>query len=247
MSEPAQGGLRWRPRSYLLLAGAAVLFAVGIAERTPVPILVAFPLLLAPLAAPLVDSRGRPKVATSGVVEGTGNRVAVAYRLAPEPPTHPADLRVVVPPPEGLGEVAPPTLTATADALQLDLSWSTVDPLVTVIPLPVVGWEDPLGLVERVAEVSGEPVPIERYPPELRRAGVVRLDRTIALPGETRSRAIGSTGEFFGIREALRDDPPRQINWRASARAGPPAPDPEPSPRHLPRLGLGAEDRKSVV
>ena len=40
------------------------------------------------------------------------------------------------------------------------------------------------------------------------------------LPGETRSRRLGANGEFFGLRLAVPSDPPRRINWKASARAG---------------------------
>jgi uncharacterized protein (DUF58 family) len=220
VSAPSGEPIRWRPRSYLLLAAAAVLFALGIAERTPVPILVAFPLLLAPIAAPLVGNRGTPRVVVTGQVKGRESAVDVSYQFRVEPPTFPADLRVVVPPPGGVVERAAPRFSETSTTLDLDLSWQAPDPTVALVPVPEIRWEDALGLVERATEVVGEPLGIERYPPELRRAGVVRLDRTVALPGETRSRAIGAAGEFFGIREALYDDPPRQINWRASARAG---------------------------
>ncbi|MGA8664141.1 MAG: DUF58 domain-containing protein [Thermoplasmata archaeon] len=220
MSAPVREPLRWRPRSYLLLGAAAVLFALGIAERTPVPLLVAFPLLLAPIAAPLVGARGAPKVTATGAVRGKESSVEVTYRFTPEPPTFPADLRVSVAPPSGFRVTVPPRYTASAETLQLELSWNVPDPTVALLPVPDIRWEDALGLVERETEVTGEPLGIERFPPELRRAGVVRLDRTVALPGETRSRAIGATGEFFGIREAQLDDPPRQINWKASARAG---------------------------
>ncbi|MGP8072853.1 MAG: DUF58 domain-containing protein [Thermoplasmata archaeon] len=220
MTAPVRDPLRWRPRSYLLLGAAAVLFAVGIAARTPVPILVAFPLLLAPIAAPLVGTRGPPKVVASGVVKGKESAIELTYLFTPEPPTFPADLRATLTPPSGIQEPTPPRFSASAVTLQVDLSWYVPDPTVELLPVPDVRWEDALGLVEREADVAGEPLGIERFPPELRRAGVVRLDRTIALPGETRSRAIGATGEFFGIREAQLDDPPRQINWKASARAG---------------------------
>jgi uncharacterized protein (DUF58 family) len=85
---------------------------------------------------------------------------------------------------------------------------------------PEVLWRDPLGLVERTATLENTDLYVERYPPELHQAGAVRLRRTLALPGETRSRSVGESGEFFGIREATPGDPPRRINWRATARAG---------------------------
>ena len=220
MSEPEDPSFRWRPLSYLLLGFAVVLFAAGVAGRNPVPILVAFPLLLAPIVAPLVGPRRSPRVQVTGQVDGAAGRIDVSLRLTPEPPVYPGDLRVVVPPPREVDERGPPQVCQEGGSLRLQLAWSVPHPTVASIPVPLVRWEDALGLVERPAEASGEPLSIERYPPELHRAGVVRLEHTIALPGETRSRAIGSTGEFFGIREAALHDPPRLINWLASARAG---------------------------
>ncbi len=180
----------------------------------------AFPLLLAPIVAPLVGPRRSPRVQVTGQVDGAAGRIDVSLRLTPEPPVYPGDLRVVVPPPREVDERGPPQVCQEGGSLRLQLAWSVPHPTVASIPVPLVRWEDALGLVERPAEASGEPLSIERYPPELHRAGVVRLEHTIALPGETRSRAIGSTGEFFGIREAALHDPPRLINWLASARAG---------------------------
>ncbi|EQD78834.1 protein containing DUF58, partial [mine drainage metagenome] len=201
-------------------AAAAALFVVGVAERNPVPILVGFPLLLAPIAAPLVGSRAAPTAAVRGEVRGTATEVAVEYRIAPERPLLPADLRVVVPPPGNLVERAPVRAEIDGRDLLLHLAWGAAEPTVSVVPVPEVGWEDPLGLVVRPVAATGDPLTVERYPPELHRSGVVRLEHTIPLPGESRSRALGASGEFFGIREAYPDDPPRLINWVASARAG---------------------------
>jgi uncharacterized protein (DUF58 family) len=112
-----------------------------------------------------------------------------------------------------------PTTTVEGDALRVDLFWRAPDPIVGLVPRPVVRWRDPLGLVERTVALTATDLFIERYPPELYRVGAVRLRRTLALPGETRSRSTGESGEFFGIREAEASDPPRRINWRATARA----------------------------
>ncbi len=184
------------------------------------PILVGFPLMLAPIAAPLVGSRAAPSATVRGEVRGTGGEVAVTYRIAPEAPLLPADLRVVEPPPGNLRERAPARTRVDGRELVVELAWSAAEPTVTAVPLPTLEWEDPLGLVVRPVVAIGESLTVERYPPELRRSGRLRLEHTIPLPGETRSRAIGATGEFFGIREAYPDDPPRLINWVASARAG---------------------------
>ncbi len=220
MSEPTAPSFRWRPLSYLLLGFAVVLFALGIAGRNPVPILTGFPLLLAPIVAPLIGTRRSPRVTVTGQVEGAGGVIDVIFHLTPQRPVSPGDLRVVVPLPGGIDERAPPHASLDGDSLRVELSWSVPQPTVANVPVPEVRWEDAIGLLERPVETSGEPLSIERYPPELQRAGVFRLEHTIALPGETRSRAIGSTGEFFGIREATLHDPPRVINWLASARAG---------------------------
>jgi uncharacterized protein (DUF58 family) len=220
MREPTEPSFRWRPLSYLLLAAGALLFAAGVAGRNPVPILAGFPLLLAPVVAPLVGPRRSPRVEMTGQVDGAGGSVDVTLRLTPEAPLSPGDLRVEVPLPGGVDERRPPRLHLEGPTLVVRLAWSVPQPTVASIPPPEVRWEDPLGLVERPAVTSGEPLAIERYPPELHRAGVMRLEHTIALPGETRSRAIGTTGEFYGIREAVPQDPPRLINWLASARAG---------------------------
>ncbi len=211
---------RWRPRAFLMLAAAAALFAAGIATRDPVPILVGFPLLLAPIAAPLVGSRAAPTATARGEVHGTAGEVDIDYRIAPESPLLPADLRVTVAPPGNLRERDAVRAEVDGRELLLHLAWSAPEPTVSVVAVPGVGWEDPLGLVVRSVAVTGEPLTVERYPPELRRSGILRLEHTIPLPGEIRSRAVGASGEFFGIREAFPDDPPRIINWLASARAG---------------------------
>lgn len=220
MSAPTEPPFGWRPRSYLLLAFAVALFAAGTAARNPVPIMAAVPLLLGPIVAPFLGSRRPPRVRVSGQVEGAAGTIDVTLRFSPEAGVYPGDLRVVVPRPGGVDERSPPRASREGETLRVDLAWTVPQPTVASVPVPAVRWEDPLGLVERAAETSGEPLSIERYPPELHRAGVVRLEHTVALPGETRSRAIGSTGEFFGIREAILHDPPRLINWLASARAG---------------------------
>ncbi|EQD35006.1 protein containing DUF58 [mine drainage metagenome] len=90
------------------------------------------------------------------------------------------------------------------------------------MPLPGFAWEDPIGIYRREATVEGDPLVLEWYPPTNGRAGPPRLDRTVPRPGEVRSRAVGPSGEFYGLREAGPHDGPRQINWRATARLGRP-------------------------
>ncbi|EQD50396.1 protein containing DUF58, partial [mine drainage metagenome] len=95
-------------------------------------------------------------------------------------------------------------------------------PTVAAVPLPGFAWEDPIGIYRREATVEGDPLVLEWYPPTNGRAGPLRLDRTVPRPGEVRSRAVGPSGEFYGLREAGPHDGPRQINWRATARLGRP-------------------------
>jgi uncharacterized protein (DUF58 family) len=212
--------LRWRPESVLLLSAAVVLFAVGVVVRSPVPILLAFPLLIAPIAAALFGPRGPPPVRVEGHIGGSGRSVTLVALVTPEPPVRPESLEVRFPLPAGVQEVAPPRIELDGERLRVTLTWVAPDPTVTAVPSPEVIWRDPLGLVERTAVPTPADLMIERYPPELHRVGAVRLRRTLALPGETRSRAVGESGEFFGIREAAPGDPPRRINWWASARFG---------------------------
>jgi len=213
-------GLRWRPQAFLLVAAAVVLFAVGIAARDPVPVLVAFPLLLAPLTAGISGPRAAPVVRVEGRTEGYGRSVRVTALVTPEAPIRPESLEVFFPVPPGIEETRPPRTDVVGAGLRVTLSWNAPDPTVSVVPRPDVTWRDPLGLVERSASLAMSDVFVERYPPELQRVGAVRLRRTLTLPGETRSRAVGEAGDFFGIRPAAPNDPPRRINWRATARAG---------------------------
>jgi uncharacterized protein (DUF58 family) len=221
VSEPAADRpIRWTGRSYLLLASALALFGVGVVARSPVPLLLAFPILLAPLAAPLMGPRGRPTVAVETRVEGSGREVRATVRLVPSPGVRPADLLPTFERVGGLLESRSPQESADDTAMEATFFWRLPDPTVAVVPPPLVRWQDALGLAEREVSVQGGEIAIERYPPELHHAGAVRLHRTIALPGETRSRAIGEAGEFYGIREAAPGDPMRRLNLRASARLG---------------------------
>jgi uncharacterized protein (DUF58 family) len=217
---PDSGSLRWRPSSLLLLAASVVLFGLGIAIRSPVPILLAFPLLVAPISAALYGPRSPPPVQLEGRVGGTGRAVEITALLTPESHIRPESLEVHFPVPPGISEVAPPLTAIEGAAQRVRLTWSAPDPTIAAVPTPEVLWRDPLGLVERPALLTPSDLVVERYPPELHRVGAVRLRRTLALPGETRSRAVGESGEFFGIREAAPGDPPRRINWWASARFG---------------------------
>ncbi|EQD77527.1 secreted protein containing DUF58 [mine drainage metagenome] len=195
---------------------------LGLTGRTPVPLFLALPFLLAPLGAALLGPR-RADAVLDWNASGDGVDVTIHGRIVPNEVTlRPRELRLRLDRPPGLLVRAPPRFEYSDDALSFELSWNAHEPLITQIPVPDVLWVDPLGLVERPVRLVAEELSVERYPPEIGRLGRVRLMRTIALPGETRSRTIGSSGEFFGLRIALPSDPPRQINWTATARSGRP-------------------------
>ena len=212
--------LRWRPLTPLLLAAGAVLLLSSVLSRNPVPLFLGLPLLLAPVAAGLVGPRGAPTVAVSLSAEGTGPEVRFEGKVSPPVGVDARDLVVEVErPPSLLGDPAPQFEQSSTEA-RFRASWYAPNPVITELVPPPVVWRDPVGLVERAAVGSAAPLVIARYPPELLRIGAVRLERTTPLPGETRSRRVGESGEFHGIRLARLEDSPRQINWRASARAG---------------------------
>ena len=213
-------GLHWRPRALAVLAAGGLLLLVAIVARDPIPLFVALPLLLAPAAAALGAPRENPKVELRWSEAGAGAEVRVTGTVTSDPTVRPGDLVVELSLPESLVERSPPTLAVRNGRVEFTTAWWAPEPMIAVVPAPTVVWRDPAGFVERPVEgVSGDLV-VTRYPPELLRIGAVRLDRTTVLPGETRSRRIGATGEFFGIRVAQPEDPPRRLNWRASARAG---------------------------
>jgi len=218
-SPPAEP-FRWRPLTPLLLAAGVFLLLSAVLTRNPVPLFLAVPLLLAPLAAGVVGPRGAPTVGVRLSTEGTGPQVHLYGTVTPPPGVDARDLVVGVRRPASLLGDRVARFTRTGAEVQFRADWYAPVPVITEIEPPPVVWRDPMGLVERAAVAPVEPLVISRYPPELLRIGTVRLERTTLLPGETRSRRIGDSGEFHGIRTARPEDPPRQINWLASARAG---------------------------
>jgi len=220
MKTIASRPLRWRPLAPLLLAVGAFLLLVSVLTRDPTPLFLALPLLLAPVAAGIAGPRASPTVRVELSVEGAASEVNVRGAVVSEPGVDARNLVVEFRrPPSLLGETAP-RFERSADAIRFRAHWTAPEPTVTEVGVPSVLWRDPMGLIERETISSAAPVVVSRFPPELLRIGAVRLERTTPLPGETRSRKVGDSGEFHGIRAARPEDPPRQINWRASARAG---------------------------
>ena len=222
MTAPASRSLRWRPLASVVLAASVVLMLAGVIARNPVPLFLALPLLLAPVAAAVLGPRSAPEVRVDLSVSGAAEEVRVEGSVVPAPDLDARDLIVEVTRPAGLTGASVPQLERTRRKVSFRVGWVAPEPTIVEIDPPSVVWRDPMGLVERETVSSAERVVVARYPPELLRIGAVRLERTTALPGETRSRRVGESGEFHGIRLARPEDPPNRINWRASARAGRP-------------------------
>ncbi|HEY1197160.1 MAG TPA: DUF58 domain-containing protein [Thermoplasmata archaeon] len=221
MSDPRSRPLRWRPLAPFLLSTGAALLLAAVLTRNPTPLFLALPLLLAPVAAGLAGPRSSPPVRIDLSVEGAAAEVRLRGAVVPEPGVDARDLVVELErPPSLVGD--PAQFDYSPSQIRFAANWTAPEPTITEVTVPTVLWRDPMGIVERETVSSASPVVVSRYPPELLRIGAVRLERTTPLPGETHSRRVGESGEFHGIRPARPDDPPRQINWRATARAGRP-------------------------
>jgi uncharacterized protein (DUF58 family) len=210
----------WRPAALLVVAAGGVLLVVALAFRDPVPLFLAVPLLLAPAALSFVAPAPEGEATLDWASFGEGSQVEVRGTLTPPPGMRPADLFVDLPIPGALAETAPPERTVRGGVVELRYHWWAPRPCLVGLSPPAVLWQDALGLAGRNVVVDGPTLHVERFPPELARLGRAKLRRTTPQPGEVRSSRIGSSGEFFAVRGAAPSDTSRQINWRASARAG---------------------------
>lgn len=211
---------RWRPATLVAVAAAAVLVALGLAVPSPVPLFLALPLLLAPATAIATAPSRRLHASLRWSAEGATSDVTVRGSLVPPDGLGPESFDFTFYRPEPLEETMPPVIAGREGTIDFELRWTAPYPCLVTVPLPQLRWRDPLGLVERVVEVDGTALRLERFPPEVARIGRVRLHRTTPLPGEVRSRRLGGAGDFFTVRPAVDSDTARQINWKASARAG---------------------------
>ncbi len=220
---PAAGGIaRWTRRAYLLLGLASLLVALAVALRNPVLLFAALPFLLAPLSAAVNAPRHLTRVDLSWQASGLGSDVELSGTLTGTFGDSIPDLFVALPQAAGTTELRPVRYRRAPGAIRFAVNWRFHEPTIMTLDAPQVVWRDSLGLSERLLDGARPPLPLERYPPELHGLATQRLARTTALPGETRSRRIGASGEFFGLRDALPHEPPRRINWRATARTGRP-------------------------
>ena len=211
---------RLRPMTLVLVAAGAIASAAAFALRAPALLFLALPLLVAPLGSLLALPPDPPPLRGTWVAEGSGPEVSISGELRDVGAGIARGLHLDFERAEPLREAKPPTFSWTPGTVRFRLSWQAPYPLLATLPAPQCTLRDPLGLAERELRVQGEPLRIERFPPEAARIGSIPLRRTTALPGEVAARTIGPAGEFFGVRFATPGDGPRRINWRASARAG---------------------------
>jgi uncharacterized protein (DUF58 family) len=219
-TEDGGGPLRFRPRALLLFGAAGALAVLAIATHNSVPLFLAVPLLLGPAAAATGAPRLPPSYRVSWTSEGSLGAVEVTGRLEPTGGGTTTGLVPTFYRPEPLVERGPAEIQPSQGGLGFRLHWSAPYPCLVSVARPVVHWRDPLGLVERTVTVEGEALRLQRFPPELARAARAPLRRTTPLPGEVRARQLGGAGEFFAIRPLTPSDTRRQVNWRATARAG---------------------------
>jgi uncharacterized protein (DUF58 family) len=210
----------YRFRTFLLFGGAGILIALAVAERNPVPLFAALVFLLAPVAAGLGSPRPPVEARLTWTAQEGTSDVDIEGRLELPASVSPSAVRLNVSAPPPLFERKPIDQTAENDTLHFRVFWKTGLPCMVEAPVPSGAWSDPLNLVEVPLRVTGDPLPLERFPAEVLQLGRARLRRTTVVPGEVRSRAIGEAGEFFSVRPALPTDPWRRINWTATARAG---------------------------
>ena len=216
----SMGWFHWSSRASLLYASAAVFVFAAVALRSPAPLFVAVPLLLGPVAATFGFPRTITEARLTWDVEGSGDQVRIVGTFQWTGNLRHGRMIPVFAPPPSLAEAAPPERVTDARELRFALTFRIPGPSLLEIPCPRMLWRDAWGLVEHEVPIVGEPVSIERFPPEIHRLDRVRLERTTASPGEMRSRMIGSAGDFFAVRPSIPGDSRRQINWRATARAG---------------------------
>ena len=212
--------MRYTPAALMLYAAGAAAVVAAIAVRSPLPVFFALPLLLAPLAALLDAPAGAEPAQIEWRDSGEGPSVEIAGRLRPPPGAAAESLTVRWHRPELLTEVSPPSEVVRSGGIDFAVHWRAPYPCVLPVAWPTVAWTDPLGLADSPLVLRGEPMRVERFPPEAERIGRVRLHRTTTQPGEVRSRALGGAGEFFGVRLAVPGDSLRQVNWSATARTG---------------------------
>ncbi len=221
MTPPAPpAGFRWRSRGLLLAAGGVAYLVAAIALKDSVLILIATPLLVAPLATALLAPRPAPRAELTWEEVGPWDQVRIEGSVRGRPAAAMHDVTVALESPPDLPERPFRRVEHRAGEMRFEMRWNSPYPSVEIVPPPEVAWRDPIGLVERPVEVEGRELVAERYPLDLFRRGAVRFERSWPISGATRAHQAGTSGEFYEIRPAAPSESPRRINWWASARRG---------------------------
>ncbi|MCI4337647.1 MAG: hypothetical protein L3K17_10795, partial [Thermoplasmata archaeon] len=92
--ELATKGLAFRPTSFFLYAAGGLLVAAAIGSRNPVPLFLALPLLLAPIAAALSAPRSGTAARLQWGVGGSGPEVDIHGEIALPPGVTPESVRL---------------------------------------------------------------------------------------------------------------------------------------------------------
>lgn len=223
--DPWTGGrhFAWRARALVLFALGSLALVAGLLFRSSGAILLATPLLLAPISAWLLLPRGTTKVLLRGSTEERGRGLLFSLELEATPPLPPGALEVAIVTPEG-------TDAPEGTQRRLLLQGQKVPPaqfyllpqrpLFAKLATPEVRWRDPLGMGELQLPTRAEGLTVEKYPPEVRSIPRLAFQRTTILPGEVRSRQRAPAGDFSAIRAYVPGDSRHQINWWATARQG---------------------------
>jgi len=217
---PSPPPLLWTRRGYLLVGGGAAFLVAAVIVRNPILILIAVPLLVAPAGAAFTSPRPALTVDLDWRAVGESGTVRIVGELRGRPEAAMDDLTVSFDRPNTLSEDFPPRVEWLPGTVRFELGWSSTHTIEETVAPPRVAWRDPMGLVERSAEGTREELALRLYPLEFPRFGSVRLEKPRQLIGRMGTRRLGTTGEFFEIRSATRTEPPRRINWWASARWG---------------------------
>ncbi len=167
MSGAPSHPLGWRPLTVTLIGVGAVLVFAAVLSRDPVPIFVALPLLLAPIAAGVVGPRRSPRIRMALSIEGAAAEVLLRGTIAPPPGVDARDLFVEFERPASLKERSPPKFERSESEVRFWVDWIAPEPIITEVRPPMVLWRDPMGLVERPTVSSAATTVISRYPPEL--------------------------------------------------------------------------------
>ncbi len=220
---PASPRASWRARALLLFGLGGTALVAGLVLRSSAGVMLAAPLLLAPASSFLLAPRTATRIVVRGELSEKGDDLEMAMTFEASPPLPGGWIDVEIEPPEGVlpvEGVSRRVVVRPGEPLSATFRMRPFRPLFVRLATPKVRWRDPLGLSEILLPARGEGLSLERYPPEVRRVPRLAIQRTTPLPGEVRSRRRAIQGDFVSIRDYQPGDPPRQLNWWASARRG---------------------------